>query len=95
MEDPMDDDTRGHQGTDVLPRRAPARLMLPSIDEPAGVVDELQAWYLARAERDGWVYTAVLRQLINRMYRRASRVVDVLTTCVGQGSHCAAALGHR
>jgi hypothetical protein len=41
----------------------------PPINEPAGVVDELQAWYLARAERDGWVYTSVLRQLINRMYR--------------------------
>jgi len=40
-----------------------------SIDERAGVVDELQAWYLARAERDGWVYTSALRQLINRMYR--------------------------
>src|SRR5262249_42922544 len=39
------------------------------IGEPAGVVDELQAWSLARAERDGWVYTSALRQLINRMYR--------------------------
>jgi hypothetical protein len=33
------------------------------------VVDEVQAWYLTRAEREGWVYTSVLRQLINRMYR--------------------------
>src|SRR5690242_5897913 len=46
-----------------------APLRPPSIDERAGVIDELQAWYLARAERDGWVYTSVLRQLINRMYR--------------------------
>jgi hypothetical protein len=44
-------------------------LRTPQIDERAGVVDEVQAWYLARAERDGWVYTSVLRQLINRMYR--------------------------
>ena len=35
----------------------------------AGVVDELQAWYVARADADGWVYTAVVRQLLNRMYR--------------------------
>jgi len=51
-----------------LPRPS-APIIPPAIDGPAGVVDELQAWYLARAERDGWVYTAVLRQLINRMYR--------------------------
>ena len=44
-------------------------LIPPPINEPAGVIDELQAWYLARAERDGWVYTSVLRQLVNRMYR--------------------------
>jgi hypothetical protein len=41
----------------------------PPSDEPAEVIDELQAWYLARAERDGWVYTSGLRQLVNRMYR--------------------------
>ncbi len=35
----------------------------------AGVVDELQAWYVARADADGWVYTTVVRQLLNRMYR--------------------------
>jgi len=33
------------------------------------VIDEPQARYLARAERDGWVCTSVLRQLANRMYR--------------------------
>ncbi len=65
--------TREHQDAGSLPRRASPRLVPPlippPIDEPAGVVDEVQAWYLARAERDGWVYTSVLRQLINRMYR--------------------------
>jgi hypothetical protein len=42
---------------------------IPPVDEAAGVLDELQAWYLAKAEADGWVYTSVLRQLVNRMYR--------------------------
>jgi hypothetical protein len=39
------------------------------IDEEAGVIDEVQAWFLALAKRDGWVYTSVLRQLVNRLYR--------------------------
>jgi hypothetical protein len=39
------------------------------VDEADGVLDELQAWYLGKAEREGWVYTSVLRQLVNRMYR--------------------------
>jgi hypothetical protein len=42
---------------------------LPPVDAAHGVLDELQAWYLARAEAEGWVYTRVLRQLVNRMYR--------------------------
>jgi hypothetical protein len=44
-------------------------LKIPRVDEADGVLDELQAWFLGQAERDGWVYTAVLRQLTNRMYR--------------------------
>jgi hypothetical protein len=44
-------------------------LRLLPVDEADGVLDEVQAWFLAQAERDGWVYTAVLRQLVNRMYR--------------------------
>jgi hypothetical protein len=43
--------------------------ILPKIDETDGVLDELQAWFLARAEAERWVYTSVLRQLVNRMYR--------------------------
>jgi len=39
------------------------------VDEADGVLDELQAWYLTKAEREGWVYTSALRQLVNRMYR--------------------------
>jgi hypothetical protein len=39
------------------------------IDEAGGVIDEVQAWFLAQAKRDGWVYTSVLRQLVNRLYR--------------------------
>jgi hypothetical protein len=41
----------------------------PQINEADGVLDELQAWFLARAEAERWVYTSVLRQLVNRMYR--------------------------
>ena len=49
---------------------ARARPLRPlPIDEAGGVIDEVQAWFLAQAERDGWVYTSVLRQLVNRMYR--------------------------
>jgi hypothetical protein len=44
-------------------------LTIPRVDEADGVLDELQAWFLGQAQRDGWVYTAVLRQLSNRMYR--------------------------
>jgi hypothetical protein len=48
----------------------PARPLRPlPIDEAGGVIDEVQAWFLAQAERDGWVYTSVLRQLVNRLYR--------------------------
>src|SRR5260221_11891055 len=39
------------------------------VDEADGVLDELQAWYLGKVEREGWVYTSALRQLVNRMYR--------------------------
>jgi hypothetical protein len=39
------------------------------IDETAGILDEVQAWFLAKADNEGWVYTAVLRQLVNRLYR--------------------------
>jgi hypothetical protein len=52
--------------TDVSPSGA---LILPPVDEADGVLDELQAWFLVRAEADGWVYTSVLRQLVNLMYR--------------------------
>lgn len=40
-----------------------------AINESEGVIDELQAWYLAAGDDQGWVYTAVLRQLVNRLYR--------------------------
>src|SRR5579863_3796787 len=50
------------------------------VDEAAGILDELQAFYLGKADSEGWVYTAVLRQLVNRMYRErdylAKRVQD-------------------
>ncbi len=39
------------------------------VNEADGVLDEVQAWFLAQAERDGWVYTQVLRQLVNKLYR--------------------------
>src|SRR5258708_23416799 len=48
----------------------PAKPLQPlPIDEESGVIDEVQAWFLALARRDGWVYTSVLRQLVNRLYR--------------------------
>ena len=40
-----------------------------SLDEADGVLDELQARFLARAEAERWVYTSVLRQLVNFIYR--------------------------
>src|SRR5579862_8951838 len=50
------------------------------VDEAAGILDELQAFYLGKADGEGWVYTSVLRQLVNRMYRErdylARRVQD-------------------
>jgi hypothetical protein len=42
---------------------------LYTIDEDAGILDEVQGWFLALADNEGWVYTSVLRQLVNRMYR--------------------------
>src|SRR5260221_3948426 len=45
------------------------RTILPLINEADGGFDELQAWFLGRAEAEGWVYTSVLRQLVTRMYR--------------------------
>jgi hypothetical protein len=51
-----------------MPRSAKPLQPVP-IDEEAGVIDEVQAWFLALAKRDGWVYTSVLRQLVNRLYR--------------------------
>jgi hypothetical protein len=42
--------------------------MIPSIDAAAGVLDEVQAWHLAKAETEGWVYASMLRQLVNRRY---------------------------
>ena len=48
----------------------PAKPLQPlPIDEDSGVIDEVQAWFLALARREGWVYTSVLRQLVNRLYR--------------------------
>ena len=38
------------------------------IDESAGILDEVQAWLLAKADNEGWVDTILLRQLVNRMY---------------------------
>jgi hypothetical protein len=31
------------------------------------VLDELQAFSLGKANGEGWVYTSVLRQLVNRL----------------------------
>ena len=45
------------------------------VDEAAGVLDELQAFYLGKADGEGWVYTSVLRQLVNRMYREGDYLV--------------------
>jgi hypothetical protein len=39
------------------------------VNEADGVLDEVQAWFLAQAEHDGWVYSSVLRQLVNKLYR--------------------------
>jgi hypothetical protein len=50
------------------------------VDEAAGILDELQAFYLGKADGEGWVFTSVLRQFVNRRYRErdylAKRVQD-------------------
>ena len=58
---------------------------LVQVDEADGVLDELQAWYLTKVRREGWVYTSVLRQLVNRMYRDR----DYLTRRSKQGRRTA------
>jgi hypothetical protein len=55
------------------------------VNEADGVLDELQAWYLTKVRREGWVYTSVLRQLVNRMYRDR----DYLTRRSKQGRRTA------
>jgi hypothetical protein len=55
------------------------------IDEAARILDEVQAWLLAKADNEGWVYTMVLRQLVNRMYRDR----DYQAKRVKQGRHTA------
>jgi hypothetical protein len=54
------------------------------IGESAGILDEVQAWLLAKADNEGWVYTMVLRQRVNRRYRdrdyQAKRVEQVRHT---------------
>ncbi len=64
---------------------AVSRMILPPINEADGVLDELQAWFLVRAEAEGWVYTSVLRQLVNRMYRDR----DYLEKRLAQGQRTA------
>jgi hypothetical protein len=58
---------------------------VPAINERDGVIDEVQAWYLAQSEADGMVYTRAVRQLINRMYRDR----DYQAKRRGQGKHTA------
>ena len=55
------------------------------IDESIGILDEVQAWLLAKADNEGWAYTMVLRQLVNRMYRDR----DYQVKRVKQGRHTA------
>jgi hypothetical protein len=57
------------------------------VDETADVLDEAQAWFLAQPERGGCVYTSVLRQLVDWLYRdqgywekRKPEVAALLTT---------------
>jgi hypothetical protein len=61
------------------------KVPVPAVDEANGVLDELQAFYLAKAEQDSWVYTSVLCQLVNRMYRER----DYLERRKTQGQHTA------
>ncbi len=58
---------------------------LPPVNEADGVLDEVQAWFLAQADREGWVYTRVLRQLVNKLYRDR----DYLEKRKTQGRHTA------
>jgi len=55
------------------------------IDEDAGILDEVQGWFLALADNEQWVYSSVLRQLVNRMYRDR----DYQEKRIRQGRHTA------
>jgi hypothetical protein len=56
-----------------------------AIDEAGSVLDEPQAFYLGKGDGEGWVYTSVLRQLVNRMYRER----DYLAKRQREGQHTA------
>ena len=59
-----------HKQSGAVEGQEPMEVILtPTVDEVDGVLDELQAWFLGKALRERWVYTSVLRQLVNRMYR--------------------------
>jgi hypothetical protein len=44
-------------------------LPLLLLDPEQGIIDELQAWYLVRAEAEGMVFGLAVRLLLQRMYR--------------------------
>jgi hypothetical protein len=60
-------------------------MKVPPIDEAAGVLDELQAFYLGKADGEGRVYTSMLRQLVNCMYHER----DDLAKRTREGQHAA------
>jgi hypothetical protein len=47
-----------------MPTRPTMPTIPPQINEADGLIDELQVWFLPRAEAEGCVYASVLRQLL-------------------------------
>lgn len=44
-------------------------LPLLPLNPEEGIIDELQAWYLVRAQAEGMVFSLAVRLLLHRMYR--------------------------
>jgi hypothetical protein len=56
---------------------------IPAIAPDLGVIDELQAWYLAKADAEGLVFSRVVQLLIERMYQQR----NYLARRKAQGHH--------
>lgn len=53
------------------------------IDPAQGIIDELQGWYLAKAQHEGVVYAKVIRLLVGELYMDR----DYLARRMAEGKH--------